>query len=67
MRATNLDGTRGTITFQTDREPAYLFQQWVDFPYVIYQFLEVDQAVGDSTLIMGPGVPLDTDKLVQAP
>jgi len=67
LRETNLDGTRGTITFQTDREPAYLFQQWVDFPYVVFQFLEVDQSVGDSTLIMGPGVPLDTGKLVQAP
>lgn len=67
LRETNLDGTRGTITFQTDREPAYLFQQWVDFPYVVFQFLEVDQSVGDSTLIMGPGVPLDTAKLVKAP
>lgn len=67
LRSARLEGTRGTITFQTDTEPAYLFQQWVDFPYVVYQFLDVDQPVGDSTLILGPGMPLDVGKLVAAP
>ena len=54
-------GARGT--FQFSDKPGYTFQQWVDIPYVNYQFTAVNQKVSDANLIQGPGQPLDVKKL----
>lgn len=54
-------GARGTFKFS--HEPGYTFQQWVEIPYVNYQFTAVNQPIGDSTLIQPPGGKLDVSKL----
>jgi len=54
-------GTRGT--FQFGHEPGIGFQQWVDIPYVNYQFTAVNQPVSKTNLIQAPGMPLDVAKL----
>jgi branched-chain amino acid transport system substrate-binding protein len=55
------DGARGPLQFS--REPGFSFQQWVDIPYVTYQFTEVNQPLTKSNLVQGPGVTLDAGKL----
>lgn len=58
------EGTRGTITFS--QKSGVTFQQWVDIPHVAYQFTAVNQPVAKSTLIKGPGKPLNV-KLLKHP
>ena len=58
------EGVRGA--FQFSKEPGYSFQQWVDIPYVTYQFTAVNQPVSKSNLVQGPGMPLDVNKLQKA-
>jgi branched-chain amino acid transport system substrate-binding protein len=62
MRKSKFEGVRGTMTFDTF--PGVTYQQWVDIPYVNYQLTEVNQAIGKTTLLQGPGVPLNTTKIV---
>jgi branched-chain amino acid transport system substrate-binding protein len=64
LKKTHDEGTRGTITFS--KKPGVTFQQWVNIPHVAYQFTAANQAVADSTLIEGPGHPLDV-KLLKRP
>ncbi len=61
MQTMSFSGTRGT--FQFSHEPGYKFQQWVDIPYVNYQFTAVGQPVSKAILIQAPGQPLDVAKL----
>jgi branched-chain amino acid transport system substrate-binding protein len=61
LEETKLVGTRGEMTFS--KEPGYKFHQWIDVPYVTFQFTEVNQHVGDSALVEQGGKPLDTSKL----
>ncbi|SNT31048.1 amino acid/amide ABC transporter substrate-binding protein, HAAT family [Noviherbaspirillum humi] len=63
MQGMNFSGVRGS--FQFSKEPGYKFQQWVDIPYVNYQLTAVNQPIGDSVLIQGPGEKLDVKKLVK--
>jgi branched-chain amino acid transport system substrate-binding protein len=63
MQSMTFSGVRGT--FQFSHEPGYKFQQWVDIPYVNYQLTAVNQPIGDSTLIQGPGEALDVKKLAK--
>lgn len=61
LQSMKFSGTRGT--FQFGHQPGIGFQQWVDIPYVNYQFTEVNQPVSKSSLIQAPGQPLDVGKL----
>lgn len=55
------EGTRGTIEFFGEPGPTY--HQWLDVPYVIYQYTAVNQNIADTTLIRGPSQPLDIESL----
>ncbi len=61
LKTMKFSGVRGT--FQFGDKPGYTFQQWVDIPYVNYQFTAVSQKVSEANLIQGPGQPLDVKKL----
>jgi branched-chain amino acid transport system substrate-binding protein len=63
MQSIKFTGARGTITFS--KEPGYSFQQWLDVPFVTYQLTETGQPVSKAPLVQGPGMPLDTAKLVK--
>jgi branched-chain amino acid transport system substrate-binding protein len=53
LRETKLVGTRGTITFSTERGP--FFQQWVEVPYSIIQFTKVKQPLAEAPIVFPPG------------
>jgi ABC-type branched-subunit amino acid transport system substrate-binding protein len=61
MRKGKFDGARGVMTF--DSTPGVSFQQWAAIPYVNYQLTDVNQAVGKTTLLQSPGIPLNTTKI----
>jgi branched-chain amino acid transport system substrate-binding protein len=63
MQSIKFTGARGTITFS--KEPGYSFQQWLDVPFVTYQLTETGQPVSKAPLVQGPGMALDTVKLVK--
>jgi branched-chain amino acid transport system substrate-binding protein len=63
METMKFTGTRGE--YQYSREPGVKFHQWVDIPYVTYQLTEVNQPVSKTTLLEGPGMPLDPSKLLK--
>lgn len=63
LKQTHYDGTRGTITFSDKSGPT--FHQWINIPYVVYQYTGVRQKIEDTTLITGPGKPLDVKLLKQ--
>jgi len=64
MESMNFSGVRGT--FKLSQEPGVSYHQWVDIPYVTYQFTEVGQPVSKTTLVQGPNVALAIDKLKKA-
>lgn len=64
LQTIKFEGVRGA--FQFAREPGYGFQQWLEIPYVTYQFTEVNQPLTKSNLIQGPGLALDVSKLQKA-
>ncbi|MFL5246183.1 MAG: ABC transporter substrate-binding protein [Myxococcales bacterium] len=64
MESMTFSGVRGTFKFS--QEPGVSYQQWVDIPYVTYQFTEVGQPVSKTTLVQGPNVALAIDKLKKA-
>jgi branched-chain amino acid transport system substrate-binding protein len=55
-------GTRGTITFSTERS-GYKYHQWIDIPYVTFQVTAVKQSMADTTLVQDPGQSLDVSRL----
>ncbi len=63
MQTIKFTGARGTITFS--KEPGYAFQQWIEVPFVTYQLTETGQPVSKAPLVQGPGMSLDTTKLVK--
>lgn len=63
LRTISVPGTRGVMSFPQGDGP--LFQQWTDIPYVVYQFTEQEQSVGEARLIVAPGRPLDVSLLVR--
>jgi len=54
-------GSTGEIKFAS--QPGALFQQWVDVPYVTYQFTAKRQATADSVLL-GDQIGIDTSKMM---
>ena len=56
---------RGTVTFQ--REHGLHYQQWLDVPYVTYQFTEAHQPIDKSLLLQGPGRKLDPSAAIRPP
>ncbi len=61
MESMKFTGTRGTFTISS--KPGSTFHQMMDVPTVTYQITAVGQPVGQTTLIEGPGVPLDVKQL----
>ena len=61
MQNMKFEGTRGQFTVA--HEPGVKFQQMVDIPSVTYQITDVNQPIGKTLLIEGPGVPLSTARL----
>ena len=61
MGSGKFEGARGTMTFNSQSGVTY--NQWVNIPYVNYQLTGVNQAVGNTTLLQGPGMPLNIGKL----
>lgn len=52
LRKTDVVGTRGRITFSMESGP--FFQQWVEVPYSIIQFTEVDQPLAKAPIVFPP-------------
>lgn len=61
LQTMKFSGARGS--FQFSQKPGFSFQQWVEIPYVNYQFTAVNQPVSKANLIQAPGQPLDVKKL----
>lgn len=61
LKTTRVEGTRGVITFHPEKGNTY--QQWLDIPYVVYQYTQVRQKLEDTRLVVGPGVSLDVARL----
>jgi hypothetical protein len=61
MGTGKFEGARGTMTF--DSRQGVTYHQWVNIPYVNYQLTAVNQATGNTTLLQGPGMPLNIGKL----
>ena len=49
----NIDyvGTRGLYRFSTDRDPAYHYHQFIDFPFYLFQYTEVGQTPQKAPII----------------
>jgi branched-chain amino acid transport system substrate-binding protein len=65
LREMKYTGTRGTISFQ--QEPGLYHQQWLDVPYVTYQFTEAYQPIDQALLLQGPGRKLDPAAAIRPP
>jgi branched-chain amino acid transport system substrate-binding protein len=64
LETMTFSGVRGTFKFS--QEPGVSYHQWVDIPYVTYQFTEVGEPVSKTTLVQGPSLALAVDKLKKA-
>jgi branched-chain amino acid transport system substrate-binding protein len=64
LESMTFSGVRGTFKFSL--EPGITYHQWADIPYVTYQFTEVGEPVSKTTLVQGPNLPLEVDKLKKA-
>jgi len=64
LESMQFSGVRGSFKFS--EEPGVSYHQWVDIPYVTYQFTEVGEPVSKTTLVQGPNLPLSVDKLKKA-
>jgi branched-chain amino acid transport system substrate-binding protein len=65
METMTYSGIRGTFKFS--EKPGLTYHQWVDIPYVTYEFTAVGQPVSKTLLVQAPGMPLATSKLVKPP
>jgi branched-chain amino acid transport system substrate-binding protein len=63
METMKFEGTRGTFTIS--KKPGATFNQMMDVPSVTYQITDINQPIGKTTLIEGPGVPLSVAKLTK--
>ncbi len=50
LKATDVMGTRGTISFDTT--PGATFQQWIDVPFAIIQFTAVKQPLENAAIVL---------------
>jgi branched-chain amino acid transport system substrate-binding protein len=57
------EGTRGTFTIS--KKTGVTFNQMMDVPSVTYQITDINQPIGKTTLIEGPGVPLSVGQLTK--
>jgi branched-chain amino acid transport system substrate-binding protein len=64
LETMTFSGVRGSFKFSL--EPGVTYHQWVEIPYVTYQFTEVGQPVSKTTLVQAPNQPLAVDKLKKA-
>jgi branched-chain amino acid transport system substrate-binding protein len=55
-------GARGEITFSTEKS-GFKYHQWLDVPYVTFQFTAVKQPVAEAKLVQEAGQPLDVGKI----
>ena len=63
MEDMKFEGTRGQFT--VSKETGVKYHQMMDIPSVTYQITEVNQPIGKTLLIEGPGIPLSTGKLLK--
>ncbi len=63
LREIKYTTTRGTVSFQ--REQGIHFQQWLEVPYVTYQFTEAQQPIDQALLLQGPGRKLDPSAAIR--
>lgn len=66
LRELRWDGTRGTIYFPQDKEPAWAYQQWPEVPIFVIQYTEPNQSPSDAA-ILWPRKLATTDKLLLKP
>jgi branched-chain amino acid transport system substrate-binding protein len=63
LRELSFEGARGTISFSS--EPGWKFQQWIDIPYVIYQFTKPKQRAADAPIVQDIGQALNPSKVAK--
>ncbi|OYT49565.1 MAG: hypothetical protein B6U73_05200 [Desulfurococcales archaeon ex4484_204] len=49
-----LEGTRGTIKFSKQTEPAFYYHQWLEVPVLTCQYKEVNQKTTEADIIFPP-------------
>jgi len=64
LEALRWTGTRGEITFSEEKND-YRYHQWIDMPYVFYQYTAVNQPLADSRVIKDVGRPFDVSRLIR--
>jgi branched-chain amino acid transport system substrate-binding protein len=57
-------GTRGEIVFSQEKR-GYRYHQWIDLPYVIYQFTTLKQPISDARIIQDVGKPFNASQLLK--
>jgi branched-chain amino acid transport system substrate-binding protein len=62
LEAMKWTGARGTISFSTDKS-GFNYHQWLEVPYVTFQFTAVKQPVADAKLVQEAGQALDVSKI----
>jgi len=63
MENMKFEGTRGR--FRISKAAGVTYHQMMDIPSVTYQITDINQPIGKTLLIEGPGVPLSTAKLLK--
>lgn len=66
LRQVKWEGTRGTIYFPQEKEPAWAFQQWPDVPIFVIQYDEPDQ-LPENAQILWPRSQATTDEVLLKP
>jgi len=66
MRDLRWEGTRGTIYFSQDKEPAWMFQQWPEVPIFVIQYDQADQ-LPENAQVLWPKAQATTDQLLLKP
>jgi branched-chain amino acid transport system substrate-binding protein len=66
LRNLHWEGTRGTIHFPQDKEPAWAYQQWPEVPIFVIQYDQPDQLPQDAQ-ILWPRKLATTDQLLLKP
>jgi branched-chain amino acid transport system substrate-binding protein len=57
------EGTNATYSFPTTKEPAWAYHQFVDVPFTIIQYTEMNQTPGDAAVVY-PEKWATTDKIL---
>ena len=64
LEALKWTGTRGEVTFSEEKSD-YRYHQWIDMPYVFYQYTAVNQPLADSRIIKDVGKPFEVSRLMR--